>query len=89
MKIPPDISIAGLRTALAPTVTTTTALEEGKVARLVAETVGAHQLPAATEPGAPRLAIDAARAALDGAGIHGEDIDILVHAWIHHQGHDF
>lgn len=89
MKILPDISIAGLRTALAPTITTTTAVEEGKVARLVAEAVGARQLPAATEPGAPRLAIDAARAALDDAGVRGEDIDILVHAWIHHQGHDF
>lgn len=89
MKIPPDISIARVRTAPAPTVTTATALEEGKVARLVAETVGARQLPAATEPGAPRLAIDAAQAALDGAEIHAEDIDILVHAWIHHQGHDF
>ncbi|MFV0372555.1 3-oxoacyl-ACP synthase [Microbacterium sp.] len=89
MKIPPDISIAGLHTALAPTVATATALEEGKVARLVAETVGARQLPAATEPGAPRLAIEAAHAAMEGARIQGEEIDILVHAWIHHQGHDF
>jgi 3-oxoacyl-[acyl-carrier-protein] synthase III len=89
LKIPSNISIAGLHTALAPTIPTATALQQGKVPRLVAESVGAWQLPAAIEPGAPRLAIDAASAALARASIRVEEVDILVHAWIHHQGHDF
>lgn len=89
MKIASEICISGLHTVFAPTVATMTALEEGKVSRLIAEGVGAHQLPVAIEPGAPRLAIEAANAVLDGAQTLGEEVDILVHAWIHHQGHDF
>ena len=89
MKVPIDISIAGIRIAPAVPITTIAALERGLVSPLVAEAVGAHRLPVAAEPGAPRLAIQAARSVLAVASVAAEDVDILVHAWIHHQGHDF
>ncbi|PYC72363.1 3-oxoacyl-ACP synthase [Streptomyces tateyamensis] len=50
--------------------------------------LGTRQLPA-SESAAPELALRAARAALAAGGLTGSELDLVVHAWIYHQGHDF
>ena len=37
----------------------------------------------------PQMAVRAGREALARAGLPGTSLDLMVHAWIHHQGHDF
>lgn len=45
-------------------------------------------LPVSDRP-APELAVDAGRLALDSAAVDPVSVGLVVHAWIHHQGHDF
>ncbi|MCX4097506.1 ketoacyl-ACP synthase III family protein [Nocardia sp. alder85J] len=49
---------------------------------------GYEELPVSAEA-APELAVRAATAALRSAGVAGADVGLLIHAWTHHQGHDF
>ncbi|TDQ48471.1 3-oxoacyl-[acyl-carrier-protein] synthase III C-terminal domain-containing protein [Actinorugispora endophytica] len=46
------------------------------------------RLPEARGVSAPDMAVRAARAALDAAGVAGERIGLLHHAWMYYQGHD-
>ncbi|WP_067503832.1 3-oxoacyl-[acyl-carrier-protein] synthase III C-terminal domain-containing protein [Actinoplanes sp. TFC3] len=49
--------------------------------------LGYRQLPVAADA-PPAMAVLAARAALTAAQVSGDAVDLLLHAWIHHQGHD-
>ncbi|WP_405160962.1 ketoacyl-ACP synthase III family protein [Nocardia sp. NBC_01499] len=46
-------------------------------------------LPVSHDLAAPEMAVLAARRALDTSGIDPATIGLVVHSWIHHQGHDF
>jgi 3-oxoacyl-[acyl-carrier-protein] synthase III len=50
---------------------------------------GYHWLPVAGDLAAPDMAVLAARRALAAVGRPAASIDLVVHAWIYHQGHDF
>ncbi|WP_240529712.1 ketoacyl-ACP synthase III family protein [Streptomyces mangrovisoli] len=54
-----------------------------------AAAAGALEVPVSDGPSGPEMAVRAAHRALAGAGVTPEEIDLVIHAWIHHQGHDF
>ncbi|MEU3610209.1 3-oxoacyl-ACP synthase [Streptomyces sp. NPDC035033] len=88
--------VAGRITITAPTawlppaaVTAADALAEGRIKEEDAEATGYRSLPVATDLAPPQLAARAARRAYRRAGRTPGDTDAVLHAWIHHQGHDF
>ncbi|MCN9244837.1 ketoacyl-ACP synthase III family protein [Streptomyces sp. RY43-2] len=54
-----------------------------------AEAAGAAEVPVSCGPSGPEMAVRAARRALSEAQVTPEETDLVIHAWIHHQGHDF
>jgi 3-oxoacyl-[acyl-carrier-protein] synthase-3 len=86
---------AGLRITATATdvpasvVTTAQAIAAGRTDAADAAAVGIDRLPVAEGRTGPDLAVGAARSALAAAGRQASDLDLLVHAWTHHQGHDF
>ncbi|MEV7504706.1 ketoacyl-ACP synthase III family protein [Streptomyces sp. NPDC093018] len=89
MRFGTDVGIRAVGVWLPETLDTAAqAVEEGRLPPEVAERMGVTALPIATEISAPDMAVRAARIALDRAGWDGGDIDVLVHTWIYHQGHD-
>lgn len=66
---------------------TADAVRLGLIEPEAAEELGHSQLPVATES-APELAVAAARQALRSADLEPHDLGLLLHAWIHYQGHD-
>ncbi len=59
-----------------------TAEDEAKLGTVSLAVAGSDSPP-------PMMAVRAARSALDEAGWTGEQVGLALHAWIHHQGHDF
>ncbi|MFF4449325.1 3-oxoacyl-ACP synthase [Streptomyces sp. NPDC001502] len=64
------------------------AVADGRIDPEEQATAGIRQLPV-SDLAAPEMAVRAARAALAAAGPDAPAPDLLIHAWIHHQGHDF
>ncbi|WP_306819900.1 ketoacyl-ACP synthase III family protein [Streptomyces sp. CA-210063] len=63
------------------------AVELGLVDAETAGELGYAQLPVA-DLAPPEMAVEAGRRALAAAGTHPRDIGLVLHAWIHYQGHD-
>jgi 3-oxoacyl-[acyl-carrier-protein] synthase-3 len=65
------------------------AVASGRLTTDDAEKVAYATLPVSVELAAPEMAVLAAVRALDAAGRHPSEVQLLVHAWTHFQGHDF
>ncbi|MFG2121825.1 3-oxoacyl-[acyl-carrier-protein] synthase III C-terminal domain-containing protein [Streptomyces sp. NPDC048710] len=63
------------------------AVRQGLIDSETAEELGHSALPVADQA-APDLAVEAARRALADAGLDAGSVALLLHAWIHYQGHD-
>jgi 3-oxoacyl-[acyl-carrier-protein] synthase-3 len=64
------------------------AVRDGRLDPADRDKLGVRELPVATES-APELAVRAGWLALDRAQCPPERLGTLIHAWVHHQGHDF
>ncbi|MEY9877202.1 3-oxoacyl-[acyl-carrier-protein] synthase-3 [Streptacidiphilus sp. MAP12-33] len=53
-----------------------------------AETLGRPELPVSADLAPPEMAVAAGRQALEEAGVDPARVGLLVHSWMHHQGHD-
>ncbi|GAB1688983.1 3-oxoacyl-ACP synthase [Krasilnikovia sp. M28-CT-15] len=65
------------------------AVAEGRLTADAAAESGVTALPVSADVAAPDMAVRAAEAALADAGVAASRLTLGVHAWIHHQGHDF
>ncbi|HEY1486603.1 MAG TPA: 3-oxoacyl-ACP synthase [Micromonosporaceae bacterium] len=65
------------------------AIAAGSIDEPTAARLGYTTLARSDARSAPELAVAAGRKALAEAGWPAEQIDLVVHAWIYHQGHDF
>src|SRR4051794_6784884 len=64
------------------------AIAAGKLDHADATALGVSELPVSETLSRPELAVSAGRKALDHAGWDPADLDLVVHNWIYHQGHD-
>lgn len=65
------------------------AVRDGRLLRRHATEVDHPELPAAgADEAPPDMAVAAARPVLKEAGVDGDDLDVLCHAWMYYQGHD-
>ncbi len=62
---------------------------EGTLDDAEARSLGYTSLTESADRSGPELAVRAARRALADAARGGHEIDLVVHAWAYHQGHDF
>ncbi|POX42506.1 3-oxoacyl-ACP synthase [Streptomyces sp. Ru73] len=89
MRFGTDVQIRAVGAWFPPALDTAErAVAEGRLLPEVAERMGITALPVATDVSAPDMAVRAARTALERAGWEGGELDLLVHSWIYHQGHD-
>lgn len=65
------------------------ALAAGRLDQETAERLGYLAVAESEDLAAPEMAVLAATKAMADAGWTGPDLDLLVHAWTYHQGHDF
>ncbi|MBU6529834.1 3-oxoacyl-ACP synthase [Streptomyces mayonensis] len=63
------------------------AVRQGRLDSETAGELGHDALPVADQA-PPELAVAAGRRALEAAGLDGRSVGLLLHAWIHYQGHD-
>jgi 3-oxoacyl-[acyl-carrier-protein] synthase-3 len=90
MRIDGRVRIAALSTYLPGTTERTVrAVAEGLLSEKDARSSGYVELPVSTVEAAPEMAVLAAAGALGRAGLAPGDLDLVAHAWIYHQGHDF
>jgi 3-oxoacyl-[acyl-carrier-protein] synthase-3 len=64
------------------------AVREGRLRERQALDVGHAEIPVAERDSPPEMAVYAARAALEVAGVDADRLDIICHAWMYYQGHD-
>ncbi|MEU6283415.1 ketoacyl-ACP synthase III family protein [Streptomyces sp. NPDC047028] len=64
------------------------ALSEGLLSPDDLAKLGTRELPV-SDLAPPEMAVLAARQTLGAAGADADGIDVLVHSWLYHQGHDF
>jgi 3-oxoacyl-[acyl-carrier-protein] synthase III len=84
------LTIAATATAIPDqTISTEQAVAEGLTDAEDSAKVGMLGLPVSPGLPGPHWAVHAGTRALIAAGWTAEDLDLVVHAWIHHQGHDF
>ncbi|HEV2778128.1 MAG TPA: ketoacyl-ACP synthase III family protein [Actinophytocola sp.] len=67
----------------------TDAVAAGRVDPETAERLGYWELSTSDDRAGPQMAVLAAQKVLAEAGWSGEDLTLVVHAWLYHQGHDF
>lgn len=90
MRINGKVHLTGLATCLpATTESTMDAVDTGRLTAEDARNSGYRALPVSTDLAPPQLAVRAARTALERAGVAAAELDLVAHAWTHHQGHDF
>jgi 3-oxoacyl-[acyl-carrier-protein] synthase III len=90
MRLGDRVGIAAATTWLPSTVETTAqAVSRGRLEPDEVPGTGVRQVPVSPDVTAPDMAVRAGREALREAGVAADRIDLLVHAWIYHQGHDF
>ena len=65
-----------------------TAIADGRIDQHTAGRMGYQELSRSDDQAAPELAVLATRKAMADAGWRPDDVGLLVHAWIYHQGHD-
>ncbi|MFI9050992.1 ketoacyl-ACP synthase III family protein [Streptomyces sp. NPDC053427] len=89
MRFGTDVQIRAVGAWTPPALDTTAqAVAEGRLIPEVAQRMGITALPVASDISAPDMAVRAARIALDRALWDGSELDVLIHTWIYHQGHD-
>ncbi|MBI3687545.1 MAG: 3-oxoacyl-ACP synthase [Actinobacteria bacterium] len=82
------LSVVAAETWLPATVETVTeAVARGALPEAESERVGVESLPVATEA-PPELAVHAGRLALSRGARPAASIGLVVHSWLHYQGHD-
>lgn len=90
MRLSPPVAVLATGTELGSTRTTTRhAVAVGAITQEDADRSGVQELPVETERSAPELAVDAATKVLAEAGRRGDEVDLVLHAWTHFQGHEF
>ncbi|WP_405160961.1 ketoacyl-ACP synthase III family protein [Nocardia sp. NBC_01499] len=90
MKLGTGLGIRAVTTWLPDTLETAdAAVARGLVTDQDLADSGIAAVPVSDELAAPEMAVLAARRALESADIDGTAIDLGIHSWIHHQGHDF
>lgn len=90
MRVDGRISVTGLATSLSDTAeSTVAAVAAGRLTEQDARGSGYEALPVSADLAPPELAVRAATAALLRANVPAAELDVVAHAWIHHQGHDF
>jgi 3-oxoacyl-[acyl-carrier-protein] synthase III len=90
MRFSARIGIAAATVWLPETVQTTAeAISLGKLEPDEVAGTGVRQVPVSADVSAPDLAVRAGVQALREAAIPACRLNLLVHAWIYHQGHDF
>jgi 3-oxoacyl-[acyl-carrier-protein] synthase-3 len=90
MRIDGRVRIAALSTWLpATTERTADAVAAGRLSEQDAADNGYLELPESETLAAPQLAALAGTTALNRAGVSAAEVDLVAHAWTHHQGHDF
>jgi 3-oxoacyl-[acyl-carrier-protein] synthase III len=65
------------------------ALRAQRIDEETAQRLGYLELTESPDRAAPEMAVLAGQKALAEAGWSGEDLGLVVHSWIYHQGHDF
>jgi len=65
------------------------AVRSGRIDADAAEKDGYKALTVSDDRSAPEMAVLAARDALADSGVPADRVDLVVHAWLYHQGHDF
>jgi len=68
---------------------TSDALRAGRLSERDAAQSGYDELPVSEDLAAPQMAVLAAAGALRDCGVAAAQINMLIHSWIHYQGHDF
>ncbi|MFK8906257.1 3-oxoacyl-[acyl-carrier-protein] synthase III C-terminal domain-containing protein [Streptomyces sp. YS-3] len=68
---------------------TAQAVAAGRLDQETADRLGYRALSESPDRAAPEMAVLAAQKALADAGWSGDDLGLVVHSWIYHQGHDF
>jgi 3-oxoacyl-[acyl-carrier-protein] synthase-3 len=68
---------------------TADAVAAGRVDPGTAERLGYRQLAISEDRAGPEMAVLAAQKAIAEAGWPAETVDLVAHAWLYHQGHDF
>lgn len=88
MRLPCPLGISGPSLWLPPgRQSAAEAVARGLVDAETADELGYAGLPVA-DLAAPEMAVEAGRAALAAAGVDPGAVGLLLHAWIHYQGHD-
>jgi 3-oxoacyl-[acyl-carrier-protein] synthase-3 len=65
------------------------ALQAGRLDAETAQRLGYRELACSADRAAPEMAVIAGQKALAEAGWSADDLGLVVHSWIYHQGHDF
>ena len=93
MRVSPPLTDVGIAAAVAwlppGRSTRAEAIASGRVDETTAARLGYNALSAGDGHAPPELAVSAARTALAGAGCAAEQVNLVIHSWIYHQGHDF
>ncbi|MEU9481755.1 ketoacyl-ACP synthase III family protein [Streptomyces sp. NPDC048191] len=90
MRLGDALSIKAAATWLPETrETVTEVIADGRLEPEHEHRVGVTELPVSRDLAGPQLAARAARRALEQAAWDPNRVDLLAHAWIYHQGHDF
>jgi len=85
-----DVGIGAASVWLPPHAeTTAAAVDRGALLASEVPATGVSEVPVATAIDAPDMAARAGRLAIESAGLDAADVDLLIHAWINYQGHDF
>jgi 3-oxoacyl-[acyl-carrier-protein] synthase-3 len=69
--------------------TTAAAVAGGRLSEEEARGSGYRELPVSHDLAPPEMAVRAGQVALERAGVPAAGLDLVAHAWTHHQGHDF
>jgi 3-oxoacyl-[acyl-carrier-protein] synthase III len=64
------------------------AVAQRRLTARAARDLGHDSVPEAADVAPPDAAVRAGAAALAGAGVSAQDVEVLGHAWMHYQGHD-
>jgi 3-oxoacyl-[acyl-carrier-protein] synthase-3 len=90
VKLGDGLGVRAVRAWLPPsTETAVAALAQGRLAEPELSEGGVTTLPVATDISPPQMAVRAAREVLAASDTDPSRLGLGVHAWIHHQGHDF
>jgi 3-oxoacyl-[acyl-carrier-protein] synthase-3 len=90
MRFSPNLAIAAVSAWLPPGRDDAAgAVAAGRADAETVERLGYRELAVSAGPAGPELAALAAGKALAEAGWSGAELDLVVHAWTYHQGHDF